>query len=105
MLICECGEIINGGTFRDYIKTSASPSTPTIGHGKCGHIFNFIDQKMSKKYSSRIELKSLAMKFALKNHFKNDAIEKFLVQVDKIKSSDNLSDSQILIKAFQNIES
>lgn len=103
MLLCECGEIINSGTFRDYIKTSASPSTPTFGHKKCGHIFNFIDQKLSKKYSSRTELKSLAMRFALKNNFKSDAIEKFLVQVDKLKSSGNLSDSQILYKAFQNI--
>jgi len=105
MIICECGEIIDGGTFRDYIKTSASPSTPTIGHRKCGHIFNFIDQKFSRKYSSRIELKSLAMSFALKNNFMSDAIEKFLVQVDKLKSSGNLSDSQILLKAFQNIVS
>ena len=103
MLICECGEIIDGGTFRDYIKTSASPSTPTIGHRKCGHIFNFIDQKMSKKYSSKIELKSIAMRFALKNNIKSDAIEKFLVQVDKLKSSGNLSDSQIIFKAFENI--
>ena len=105
MLICECGEIIDGGTFRDFIKTSASPSTPTIGHLKCGHIFNFIDQKLSKRYSSRTELKSLAMRFALKNNFKSDAIEKFLVQVDKLKSSGNLSDSQILYKAFQNVVS
>lgn len=105
MLICECGEIIDGGTFRDFIKTSASPSTPTIGHIKCGHIFNFIDQKLSKKYSSRIELKSLAMRFAVKNNFKSDDIEKFLAQVDKLKSSGNLSDSQILYKAFQNIVS
>jgi len=103
MLICECGEIIDGGTFRDYIKTSASPSTPTIGHRKCGHIFNFIDQQMSKKYSSKIELKSIAMRFALKNNIKSDAIEKFLVQVDKLKSSGNLSDSQIIFKAFENI--
>ena len=105
MLICECGEIIDGGTFRDYIKTSASPSTPTIGHRKCGHIFNFIDQKMSKKYSSRTELKSLAMRFALRNNFDSEVIEKFLVQVDKLKSSGNLSDSQILYKAFQNVVS
>jgi hypothetical protein len=105
VLICECGEIIDGGTFRDYIKTSASPSSPTIGHRKCGHIFNFIDQKMSMKYSSKIELKSIAMRFALKNNIKSDAIEKFFVQVDKLKSSGNLSDSQIIIKAFQNIVS
>jgi hypothetical protein len=101
MIICECGEIIDGETFRDYIKTSACPSTSTIGHRKCGYIFNFIDQKLSKKYSSRKELKSFAMRFALKNNFKSDDIEKFLAQVDKLKSSGNLSDSQILQKAFQ----
>jgi hypothetical protein len=32
MIIGECGEIIEGDTFKDYIKTSANPSTPTIGH-------------------------------------------------------------------------
>jgi hypothetical protein len=37
-VICECGEIIEGDTFKDYIITSANPSTPTIGHKKCGHI-------------------------------------------------------------------
>jgi len=102
MIICECGEIIEGNTFKDYIKTSANPSTPTIGHKKCGHIFNFIDQKQSKKYSSRIELKSLALKYANKNKFDDEKIERFLVQVDKLKSNGNLSDSEILIKAFNN---
>jgi hypothetical protein len=56
MIICECGEVIEGCTFRDYLKTSVSPSTPTIGHKKCGHIFNFIDGNTPKKYSSRNEL-------------------------------------------------
>ena len=102
MIICECGEIIEGNTFKDYIKTSANPSTPTIGHKKCGHIFNFIDQKQSKKYSSRIELKSLALKFANKNKFDDEKIGRFLVQVNKLKSNGNLSDSEILIKAFNN---
>jgi len=41
------------------------------------------------------------MRFALKNNIKSDAIEKFLVQVDKLKSSGNLSDSQIIFKAFE----
>ena len=102
MIICECGDIIEGNTFRDYIKTSANPSTPTIGHNKCGHVFNFIDQKQSKKYSSRIELKSLALKFAINNKLGDENTERFLVQVDKLKSKGNLSDSEILLKAFQN---
>ena len=77
MIICECGEIIEGNTFRDYIRTSANPSTSTIGHKKCGYIFNFIDDKISRRYSSRIELKSLAMKIAQKNNFVDDDIESF----------------------------
>ncbi len=81
-MICECGEIIEGYIFRDYIKASSGPSTPTIGHKKCGHIFNFIDDKMSKRYSSRIELKSLAMRFAEKNKLDCRATEMFLIEID-----------------------
>jgi hypothetical protein len=103
MIICECGEIIENGTFRDYIKTSASPSTPTIGHRKCGHIFNFIDGKRPKKYSSRTELKNLAMRFAGKNNLESEAIGRFLLEVDRLKSNGSLSDCDILIKAFNNI--
>ena len=40
IIICECGEIVDDDAFKDYIKTSANPSTSTIGHKKCGHIFN-----------------------------------------------------------------
>lgn len=101
MILCECGEIIEGCTFRDYLITSANPSTPTMGHKKCGYIFNFIDGKMPKKYSSRIELKSLAIRFAKKNKLDCGATERFLVEVDRLKSTGNLSDSNILIKAFR----
>jgi hypothetical protein len=102
MIICECGEIICGnGLFRDYIKTSASPSTPTIGHKKCGYIFNFIDDKMPKKYSSRKELKILAMRFAERNKMESGAVGKFLLEVDRLKSSGNMSDYDILVKAFE----
>ncbi len=104
MIICECGEIIEVCTFRDYIKTSANPSTPTIGHKKCGHVFNFIDEKPSKKYSSRTELKSLAMRFAEKNNLNQIAIEKFLIEVDRLKSCGNLSDRDILVIASQKVE-
>jgi hypothetical protein len=103
MLICECGEIIKGGTFRDYIRTSAGPSTSTIGHNKCGHIFNFIDDKKPKKYSSRKELKSIAMSFCEKNNLEFRDIERFLVDVDRLKSSGNLTDGDILIKAFEKL--
>ncbi len=103
MLICECGEIIKSGTFRDYIRTSAGPSTSTIGHNKCGHIFNFIDGNIFKKYSSKCELKSQAIKFAEKNNIENEAIGRFLVEVDRLKSCGKLPDSEILIKAFLKI--
>ncbi|HLB70570.1 MAG: hypothetical protein OIN88_08465 [Candidatus Methanoperedens sp.] len=102
-IICECGEIIEGSTFRDYIRTSANPSTSTIGHKKCGHIFNFIDGRMSKKYSSRIELKSLAVRFAEKNNMDGLKCERFLIEVDRLKSNGNLSDRDILIRAFHNL--
>ncbi len=103
-LICECGEIIEGDTFRDYIKTSKNPSTPTIGHKNCGHIFNFIDGKMPfKYYSSRKELKSLAIKFAEKRNLDYATIERFLLEVDRLKSRGNLTDSDILITAFQKV--
>jgi len=103
MIICECGEIIENCTFRDYIKTSAGPSTPTIGHKKCGHIFNFIDRKGSRKYSSRRELKSLAMSFAKKNNLGMGATGKFMIEVDRLKSSGNHTDSDILVMAYKTV--
>ena len=103
-IICECGEIIDGCTFRDYIKTSAGPSTSTIGHRKCGRVFNFIDEKISKRYSSRKELKSLAMEFAEKNSLGDDAIGRFLLEVDQLKSSGHLTDRDILVAAFRKIK-
>ncbi len=103
MIICECGEIIENCTFRDYIKTSANPSTPTIGHKKCGNIFNFIDGKIPKRYSSRKELKSLAIMFAEKTRLGCDATEKFMIEVGRLKSSGNHSDSDILVTAYKNV--
>lgn len=104
IIICECGEIVDDDTFRDYIKTSANPSTPTIGHKKCGHIFNFIDGKMPKRYSSKKELKSLAMKYAEKRKLNLNEIEHLLVEVDRLKSSGNLSDGEVLNMAFRRIK-
>ncbi len=95
--------MIYGSTFRDYIKTSAGPSTRTIGHKRCGHVFNFIDGKVRKKYSSRKELKSLAMRFAEKNNLDSRNKERFLVEVDRLKSSGNLPDYDILVRAFHKL--
>jgi hypothetical protein len=103
MILCDCGEIIDGDTFRDYIKTSANPSTSTVGHQKCGRIFNFVDDEMPKQYSSKTELKSIVMKFAVKNNMSIDAVERLLIEVDRLKSSGNLSDGEILVKALRNI--
>jgi hypothetical protein len=103
MILCECGEFIDGDIFRDYIKTSACPSSSTIGHKKCGRIFNFIDEKMPRKYSSRIELKILAMRFARMN-LEDEIIGKFMVEVDRLKSDGNLSDHHILLKALIRFE-
>ncbi len=103
MIICECGEIIDGHTFRDFIPTSLNPSTPTIGHEKCGRVFNFFDEKMPKKYSSRTELKTLAIRFAQNNDLDCRDIERFLMEVDRQKSSGNMTDTAILIAAFKSL--
>jgi hypothetical protein len=90
-------------TFKDYTKTSANPSTRTIGHRKCGIIFNFIDGKNPKKYSSRKELKILAAKFVGKNELLIENVGKFLLEVDRLKSRGRLSDAEILIAAYRKI--
>ncbi len=59
---------------------------------------------MTKKYSSRKELKSLAMKFTEKNRFDDASRERFLIEVDRLKSSGNLSDRDILVIAFQRLQ-
>ncbi len=59
---------------------------------------------MPKKYSSRKELKILAMRFAKKNRMEREDSGRFLLKVDRLKSNGNLSDCEILIKAFQMME-
>jgi len=103
MILCECGEFIEGDTFKDYIHTSVNPSTSTIGHKKCGLIFDFFDNKMPKKFSSRKELKSLAMKFSDKKNLDENAFGKFLIEVDRLKSLGKLSDCDILLMAYSRL--
>jgi hypothetical protein len=104
VILCECGEIVDiSETFKEYIKTKANPSTPTIGHDRCGIIFNFIDGKMPKRYSSRKVLKTLTLKIAEKQKMDEKEIEKLLLEVDRLKSSGNLSDGQILVTALKNV--
>ncbi|VVB71517.1 Uncharacterised protein [uncultured archaeon] len=104
MILCECGEFIDGCTFKDYIPTSSNPSTPTIGHQICGLLFNFIDDKLPKRYSSRVELKGIAFKFAEKNDMDQTTIGDYLLEVDRLKSLGNLCDMDILIAAYKTIQ-
>lgn len=101
IILCECGEFIEGNTFKDYIKTSANPSTPTIGHCKCGLIFDFIDYEKPKKYSSKKELKNIAIHYAEMHNFNYENIERFLLKIERLKSIGNLSDYEILTKAIR----
>jgi hypothetical protein len=103
-ILCECGNFIEDHTFKDYIPTSSNPSTPTIGHESCGLIFNFIDDCLPKRYSSKTELKSIAMRYSEKNNMSIEDIEALLIEVDRLKSSGNLSDGEILVKALVKIE-
>lgn len=98
--MCECGEIIDGDTFKDYIKTSSNPSTVTFGHCRCGLIFNKIDGKGLKKYSSKKELKIIAARFAHKRNLNDVETGKFLAIVDRIKSSGNYSDAEVMVKSL-----
>lgn len=106
MFLCECGKLVREelreDTFRDYIKTSRNPSTRTVGHRNCGLIFNFVDGNWPKKYSSRKELKVLAVTFAECNKLSPEIVAKFLLEVDRLKSCGKLSDDKILICAYQN---
>lgn len=100
MMLCECGEFVEGHTFKDFIPTSSNPSTPTFGHSNCGLIFNFVDGKPPKRYSSRIELKCIAMKFAESKKIDVDDTNRFLLEVDRLKSKGDMSDAEILFRAY-----
>lgn len=98
-ILCECGEFIGNHKFKDYISTSINPSTPTVGHIGCGLIFDFIDGNVPKRYSSKKELKSLAMKFGEKSGWDYEFIQVFLLEVDRLKSQGKMTDAEILIEA------
>lgn len=103
MLLCECGEFIEGCTFKCYIKTSSNPSTATIGHRSCGFIFDFIGGELPKRYSSKAELKSLTMRFGEIKKLDYRDIERLLIEVDRLKSKGKLTDMEILLKAFRRL--
>lgn len=102
-ILCECGEFIKGNTFKDYIETTSNPSTSTIGHRRCGLIFNFVDGDLPKRYSSKKELKILAFHLAEVEKLKYSDAEKLLIEVDRLKSTGKLTDEEILNKAFKNL--
>jgi len=58
---------------------------------------------MPKRYSSKKELKSIAMIYAKKNKLNMNDIEALLIEVDRLKSSGNLSDGEILVKSLRNV--
>lgn len=105
MILCECGEFVEDDIFKDYIKTSSNPSTSTIGHQKCGMIFDFTDKRTFKQYSSKKELKTIAMKFADKRNIENETVARFLLEVDRLKSSGKFSDCEILATAYKKLPS
>ncbi|HQF16596.1 MAG TPA: hypothetical protein PLI05_05960 [Methanotrichaceae archaeon] len=101
-ILCECGDFIDCCTFKDYISTPINPSTPTIGHKDCGLIFDFIEGKVPKRYSSKKELKTLAMKFAEKR-LDIDLQGIFLLEVDRLKSESNMPDAELLMTALKEV--
>lgn len=103
MIICECGESVGADKFKDYIKTSKNPSTSTFGHSKCGFIFNFVDNNLYGSYSPKIKLKVIAKKFADAKKMNPKDIEKFLLEVDRLKRVGNLTDTIILANAYERI--
>ena len=105
MILCECGEFIDANTFKDYIKTSSNPTTATMGHKNCGIIFNFVDGEPPRRYSSRINLKIMAGKFAKKRDMDYEKIGPFLLEVDRLKSKSDLPDADIIFQAFQSVQS
>lgn len=60
-----------------------------------------MDEGMPKRYSSRKELKAIAAKFASKKSLDDEMLGNFLLDVDRLKSDGNLSDMEILIRAFK----
>ncbi|WMW24960.1 hypothetical protein RE474_12895 [Methanolobus sediminis] len=104
MILCECGEFVKNSVFKEYIPSSASPSTRTIGHEKCGIIFNFIDDTTSKNFSSRKDLKVLAGRFAKKNNMTLEMTGRFLLEVDRLKSCGNMYDYLIILTSFNKMQ-
>ena len=103
-ILCECGKFVQGHTFKDYIPTSIGPSTSTFGHSDCGLIFNLVDGELPKRFSTRVQLKGIAMRFAEIKEIEDEALCSFLLEVDRLKSGGNICDIDILIRAYKKIQ-
>jgi len=90
--------------FKDYVPTSIGPSTTTFGHTDCGLIFNLIDGKLPKSFSSRVQLKSIAIRFAQMNKLADEFLCLFLLEVDRLKSRGNICDIDILMAAYKTVQ-
>jgi hypothetical protein len=104
MLLCECGELVGKEKFHDYIKTSVSPSTSTIGHENCGLLFNFVDGKSPRKFSSKKELKKTAMAYAGNRGLSPRLTQRLLLAVDRLKRSGNMTDYDVLSRAIKSLK-
>jgi hypothetical protein len=60
---------------------------------------------MPKKYSSKKELKIIAMKFSKKINLDTHFTGILLLEVDRLKSTSNLSDGEIILKAYNTLNS
>jgi hypothetical protein len=103
-ILCECGEFVQGHTFKDHIPTTIDPSTSNFGHSGCGLIFNLVDGNLPKSFSTRIQLKGIAMRFAEMNEMEDESVGLFLLEVDRLKSQGNICDIDILISAHKTIQ-
>ncbi len=56
---------------------------------------------MPKRYSSKKELKGIAIKFAAKYHMNGEDASVFLMKVDVFKSEGIFSDAEVLKRAFK----
>lgn len=104
MLLCECGELVGKEKFHDYIKTSISPSTSTIGHENCGFIFDFVDRDAPKRFSSKKELKKTAMTYARKKGMSPQSTQRLLLAVERLKRNGNMTDYDVLSRAIKSLK-
>ncbi len=83
--------------------SSLAYGMPTIEHYKCGLIFSYVDGTLPKRYSSRTELKGIVMSFAMKK-MEAITIVSFLLGFDRLKSSGNMCNADMLFKAYEAIK-